>query len=1016
MNWVDICIKNRLVVYVAAIVLCIAGIFCLSVIPITPFQPVSLSHIHVSFSYPGANANSVQTQVTGKVVNALIGANNITHINAYSYYGGADIDITLNSNDNVVLLQAQLQIIQAISSSHLPQSVPQPRITIDAGSSSLISIGITSDTLSPFRIQTFLQSTVYPTLSALPGVTAVPLYQDTPTVKIKLIPEKVAKYQLNLASVYNIINNSYKVNPLGNLYLNQQIYGLNINNNIDSLQKFGDLVIGYSTNAGSPVFLKDIASINFSPESVIHTYYMSYNGQPGNAIELKTYSLANPFRISKLTRTYVYKLEQRLPSGMKIDVAHDTAPIMTAAISDVVWTIVIASILVLLVVLMFLGHFKATLMPMATIPVCLLGSIVALTLFGYSVNLITLLALVLAIGLVVDDAIVVIENISRYLEQGMQKHEAVVHGTYNIALTIVGITLTLLAVYLPIAFCSGIFVTFLKAFAIPLAAAVFISGIVALTLTPVMSIYLISAQKSNVYQNKFNAILVFTIKQYQKILKQVLDAPYFSLTIAAILIVVSGYFALRLPKRFFPIDPSSFVLINLYDSGRDNMASLRKKTQLFRQFFTGKQVEYYDVRVKRDRVTGQLNGMVEIKYKTKYLHQTIGLTDQINQYIKQNHLTSVTAKMQNFSDVDSGADLIFYLYGADISLVDQAARHLTDMMKQSGMFMTVTNNINLPHKQISFDINTVKAAKFGLYQDQIASMLSYLYGGATLDNNFNIAGLSVPVVVQLNNKSLKDPQSIEQLQIFSPATNKFYPLSGFVSLKTIAKPDIISTLNGKPTVEINADLFKGQTLSQAIAYTNKLIQKYAPSMQYLYIGKAENYLEGNKLTPIIIGMGTLCIYLLLVILFGSLIDPFIILFTIPFSVIGGTISLYLIGGSIDLYSILGLITLVGLITKHGVLIVRFANHELEKGADIIDAIMTATHHRFRPIIMTTLVMSLGALPLVFSQGYMYVARRDLGITMIGGLLIGTLFSLLLVPLIYSLVKREVSGKPLPNRK
>jgi len=1009
-NWVDACVKNKLVVYVAAIALCIVGIFCLSVIPITPFQPVSINHIHVSFSYSGANANSVQAQVTGKVVNALIGTSNIDHINAFSYYGGADIDITLNSNDNVALLQTQLQIMQAISASHLPQSVPQPKITVETGSSSLISVGITSDKLSLFRIQTFLQSTIYPALSSLPGVTALPVFQDPPTVKIKLIPEKIVKYHLNLANVYNIINSSYKVNPLGNLYLNQQTYGLNINNNINSLQKFGDLVIGYATHAGNPIFLKDIAAITFSPKSVIPSYYMSYNGKPTSAVELATYSLANPFKISKLTRAYMHKLEQHLPSGMKIDVAHDTAPIMTAAIHDVIWTIVIAAILVLLVVLMFLGHFKTTLIPIATIPICLLGSIVALTLFGYSVNLITLLALVLAIGLVVDDAIVVIENISRYLAQGMQKHEAVVHGTYNIALTTIGITLTLLAVYLPIAFCSGMFITFLKAFAIPLAAAVFISGIVALTLTPVMSIYLISAQKANAYQNKFNDILTFIIKQYQKFLKHVLNVPYFSLMIAAILIAVSGYFALRLPKRFFPIDPSSFVVVHLYNNGQDNVASLRQKAQLFRQFFTGNKIEYYTVIVNRDQVTGQVNGVIEIKYKEKYLHQTIGLTDQINKYIKQNHLTSIRAKMRNFSNAGSEEDLSFYLYGDDVNLVDQAARHLTDLMKQSKMFATVTNNINLPRKQISFNINTIKAAKFGLYQNQIATMLSCLYGGATLDNNFSIAGLSVPVVVQLNYKSLKDPQSIEQLQIFSPTTNKFYPLSGFVALKTIAKPNMVSTLNDKPTVEINADLAKGAALSQAITYTNKLIQKNAPSMQYLYIGKAKNYLEGSKLTPMIIGMGSLCIYLLLVVLFGSLIDPFIVLFTIPFSVIGGAISLYLIGGSINLYSILGLITLVGLITKHGVLIVRFANHELEKGANIIDAIMTATHHRFRPIIMTTLVMSLGAVPLVFSQGYMYVARRDLGITVIGGLLIGTLFSLLLVPLIYSLVKRETSGK------
>src|SRR3990167_823486 len=353
------------------------------------------------------------------------------------------------------------------------------------------------------------------------------------------------------------------------------------------------------------------------------------------------------------------------------------------------------------------------------------------------------------------------------------------------------------------------------------------------------------------------------------------------------------------------------------------------------------------------------------------------------------------------------SDLSVYIYGnTTIQKLNNIVIRITQLMKKSPLFSMANNTISLPEKQLAFTIDAVKAAKLGIFKDQLSNLLSAYFGGYQLDNDFTIDGLTVPVVLQLDTQNLQDPNAIQKIEIQSPTIKQDVLLSEFVSLRLQAKPSQITTFNSQPAVEVNANLANNQSLGTAIHSLNNLIETVAPALQYQYVDKAAAYLEGDAQTKLVLILGLVCVYFLLTILFGNLIDPFIIMLTVPFSVIGGALSLYLIGGTLNIFSIFGLITLIGLITKHGVLIVQFANQELKsKQCSIKEAIFTATHHRFRPIMMTTLAMSLGALPLVLGSEHMYVSRQNLGIVIIGGLLIGTLFSIFIVPLIYTLIKR-----------
>ena len=1014
MKLVEACIKNKLIVYILTIALCLVGLFSIYTITISPFPSLKFNTLLIDLNYPGANAQTVQKQVVNEISTRLESIDNLQYIYANASGGSAHIQLDLEDDiSKDQLLQAQMQVMQAISSSNLPTSVQQPKISQASASSSLITFMVTSDKSSLFDLNNFVKSKLHPKFSSLPGV-QLQESDSNPVVKISLSPMMLAKYQLNPQQVFETINQNYKSSPLGSIYIDKQQYILNIADNFNSLNALESLIVGYSSKQdvqnnklayGVPIYLKDIANISFTSRDIVARSFASFNGVNASRISLSTSSLSNPFSISKASRNYVNSFKDNLPDGMKITVTSDTSLIMKSAMTDVAFTILIAAILVLIVALIFLGRLKTTIIPIITIPVCLLGSMIFVNFLGFSLNLLTLLAMVIAVGLVVDDAIVVVENITRYVEQGFKKKDAIVQGTSDISLTIVGITLTLLAVYIPVVFSAGSTAGLIKPFALTLASSVFISGIIALTLTPVMAFGFICTSAPNNYQKAFDKFFHKIIDFYHALLKCVLKIPKTSLIVVIVLVFFGGLYALKLPKQLFPNDPNGSVAITIEGTSIDDINSLNNKIKLFSSFYKSDKVKGYESSINIYPVSGILTASLHLKYKMKYLRQNEEFANKINAFIKKNNITNASANILKFSDWGS-FDLQFIIYGgSNINQVNKEARQITNLMKKSPMFLMVSNRINKPQKQLSFNINSVKSSSVGISREDITQALSTYYGGSQLSNYFSIAGLSVPVVVQMSEDNLKDVSSVDKIQIKSDLTGKYYPLTEFVSVKLTAEPLMISTFNNQPSVTINANLNKGYDLGKAIPFVNDLVKKNAPQMQLSYSGNAQDYLKGNAQTIWIAILGIACVYFLLAILFKSIVDPFVIMLTVPFCVIGGALSLYLIGGSLNIYSTVGLITLVGLITKHGVLIVQFANDELKKGAKVKDAVLLATHHRFRPIIMTTLAMVFGALPLLFSSGMMYVSRENLGIVIIGGLIIGTFFSLFIVPLVYTLVKK-----------
>jgi multidrug efflux pump len=1028
-RWIQACLKNKLLVYIGAIAICLAGLFSIVKAPLVPFVQAPSSKIWVNISYPGANAQTISEQILKQLIPNLQTVDHVESIVSQTSSGGTILRLSLYDGlTDLQMIQTQMEVMQAISGANLPSSVPTPDVKIVGGGYSLLIVfEVLSKTLSVFDLNNFVQAVLEPKFSALPGV-ITEYNSNDPGVSIALNPVALTRFQLNPLDVSKTIDENSQLSPLGDLFISEQDYPLNLQTNSASLYHLNHMLIGYTSPAsaqmnqsnkapnylnGAPIYLSDIANIAFIEKPSAYQKFSSFNGESDSAIELFTRNDANPLEVSKETQSFLHSIADTLPADMKIIPILDESIVMTNSIHEVAVTIAIACILVIMVAFIFLGRFKTTLISLVAIPICLLGAVIYIAASGGTINILTLLALVIAVGLVVDDAIVVVENITRYIEMGYKRYDAVIEGTNSIAMTIIGITLTLLAVYLPLTFIQSVIVDKIKPFALTLAAAVFISGIVALTITPVVSFSLISDAKENRYQQWFHKVLDNIIHVYHSILKVFLTYAKTALMGIVFLLAVGGFFALKLPRMIYPHDPRGIINIELGTTPTDTIDSIQKKFLLFENFYKDPKVAYYSEEIGSNQSSSiqSLYGNIDIIYKDAYLKKISSITDSINSYIKKNNITNAHANMEDFSSFRGNADISFYLYSSgSVEQNNALADKLAKALGALPAFSSSDAEIEPAKKQISFSIDQEKALSVGITRSDITQLISTYYGGYRLHNDFSIDGLTVPVRVTIDLADLKNPDFLQKLTIHSPLTNLNYPLSEFVTMSLIAQPEAIETFNGLPSVEIDLNLNPGHSMGEAINVINEMAKQITPNAQIYYIDSAQMYLKGSSQTIWIAALGLISIYFLLTILFKNLIDPFIILLTVPCTVIGGALSLYLIGGSINIYSTLGLITLIGLITKHGILIVRFANEELLKGKSVIQATLEATRHRFRPILMTTLAMVMGALPLLLSDKMMYVSRKNLAIVIIGGLLIGTLFSLVIIPVVYSLIKKaEQSG-------
>ena len=998
----EICVKRPVLSFVLNAILLLCGVLSFHYVKLR-FEPSMFRpRLMIVTDYPGASAEVVQKEVTQKLVSALAGTENLSDIEATSMQGESRVKLNFGNISEEKFITAQSEVMRDIAGVDLPQNAQNPQIKQHGDDSTVLFIGFSDRSRSISNLTAYLNDAIVKQLSQIPGVGDVEVFSDGAALRVALDPKALALLKISPITIKNKLNQLSRSVSAGQLITGHNTYTINIDSALSSIAKFENLIIAQHNN--KLIRLKQVARVYLGSLSVENTSLSMVDGKPGVVVAVSQTSDANPISVASRVSKALHQIKPTLPPGMHADIVFNMATSLKAALYEVIKTIIAAVILVALISFLFLGRFRAALVPIVTLPVCLIGVFVIIWPLGFSINMMTLLALVLAVGLVVDDAIVVLENGYRYLQKGCAAVDAALLGSKEIGFAIIGMTVTLIAVYIPIAFLTGKTAVFFREFAFTLAACVLISGFVALSLSPTMCAYTLGPLRKSAYEAFIGRMFVTLEQRYRKLLALVLSVKFWIVSIFILLVVAGISLFHTMPSALQPNDTIGVVGISI--QGKNNASApfiMKKLTDI--QAKLGTQVFDHSFGFV-DNDNGATSGFSINVLKADEIHQA----DQIS--AKLNHIIRMTKGIEGNSFVMplsgngqfGSGDIQLYLLGMDSypALYQKAERLVSVLMKLSGVsYAQIASGAD--SGEFKMNIDYTSAAMLGVDPVALQTVLNIMFAGARLDNDYEVNGQSYPIILQLPRKYLDNFNVLNKLYIQSNS-GSWVQMARFIKIQPVVKIPYLTTYNQLNAIALNVSLASDASLGNIVKKIQMLVPKLFPGTQVAFKGDAKDMLKGNNSMMIIFIAGLLFIYLVLAALFESFVDPLIILFTVPLCVIGALLGLKGIGGTLNIYTDIGLITLIGLVSKHGVLIVQFSNELLAKGRTLSEAAIHGASTRLRPILMTSATMILGALPLMFSFGVGEHARQQIGMVVVAGLFFGSIFSLFIVPVAYCLLK------------
>lgn len=998
-------IRNPIFTIVMSLALLVLGIMAYSKLEIRFFPKFEMPVVTVKTSYPGASASVIENKVTTPIENSLASINHIKYMTSSSSTGSSSITITFDMKGDLESEAAQVRDKVAGSVTNLPTNISgTPVVTVGTKGNKLIYMSYSDAKKSPTEIRMYLQHNILPLLHQVPGVGGVDLTGGAGyAMRIWLNPAKMAAYGVTVTDVKNTLmaNNIYFA--AGQVRNKNRLYTIVTKTQLETPSAFSNIIIK-DTDKGT-IRLKDIGTISLGFSTFEETG-MKINGVNSVLMAVEPLQSANAITVAKNVRDAFAKIKQRLPAGMHASIIYDTSTYLKASIGDTVIAIVEAVALVIFVMFLFLGSWRAASVPIVTIPISLIAVFAIISLLGFSINMLSLLGLLLAIGLVVDDAIVMLENVYRYVENGDTPFQAALKGSKEIAFSIIAMTIVLVAVYVPIGFSSGISAQLFKEFAFTLAASVLISGFLALTLSPMMCAYVLrEGTKESNFKKALDKAFEKITNSYNSLLNTTLKFRLYVIGGLVLIALLGVSLYTHMNSEFIPKEDYSLVNVQLRSPFNATVAYNEKYVTQVGEI--AKKIPGIKTVIEQtDDNTGELFLILKPYSQRKLSAEQI--STKLNAEISQIPGVDASSSIPDLVDYgDMGNDItINFVTAGDYKDLVPPMQSLMKVLKSYPGVVDPTNNLKFDSQQYALTINRDLAADLGVNLQDIADTTSVMMGGQHW-TDVQSGSISYPVMVQMTKAYFSNTNAVKQLYVpSSKAKNNLVPLSTLVSLKPQISQGTYYHFNRLRSGTINANLMPGYTESQVLNYINKHLPGLSSStITTAYSGKAAEYLESAGSMEGIMLLSFVFIYLVLAAQFGSFIDPFIILLPVPLSLVGGLISLRLGGGTINLYSEIGLITLVGMICKHGVLITQFANQLRSKGVALREALIKAATIRLRPILMTTAVMVLGSIPLAIATGAGSIGRRDIGLVIVGGLLVGTFFSLFVVPIAYSYIGR-----------
>lgn len=1003
----EICIKRPVFATVLSLVIVALGAFFFTKLQIRGTPDISVPIINVNAHYAGADALYMEKEITTRIEKTLKTVKNLDYITSQSSTGESSITLSfLLSTDIEIALNDVRSKISDITYM-FPQDMKAPSVAkLDADSFPSLFISVESDQYNDLELTKIVEDSLQTPLDKLESVGQSQIYGGREYImRIEPDSKKLYQHKISLLEIESAIKEQNKDYPAGTIKTGINNFIVTLEGSLSTPEEFGNIIL--KTQNGSIIKLRDIAKVSLtSPDEDI---IFRYNGKSSIALGLIKESKANVIDLSNEVTKELERIKESMPSGVSMGIAYDGATPVKASIYAVFQTIFEALILVVLVTYLFLASAKITLIPFVTIPVSLIGTFSVMYAFGFSINIFTLLAMILAIGLVVDDAIVMLENIFRYNEMGHKPMEAALLASKEIGFAIIAMTITLAAVFLPVGFIEGFIGKLFIEFAWTLAFCVLFSGFVALTLTPMMSSRMVTKHNTDLpkFLVKFNDILQFIQNKYIYYLKLTFDnKKKFTLIIAASFIVLIVSFKFT-QKVFVPQEDDGFLQVSFKGPEGSSLESSTKVVKEAEKILANYKDILGYLMVIGAGGSDNVFGFIPLKDWDERSRSQETIKNMLNKQFSEIPGMSIFAMdPRSMVSGNAGSPIEFTIQtNLEYDDLDKISQQFIDIMKTNSIFLNVNRNLQSAMPTISIEINRDKAYLYGMNLANIGRTIQYLLAGQQI-GDFRMGNNLYDVILQSNQKERKDISDFSKILI--RANNNMLPLESIASIKETISVKSYSHYNNSKSVTISSDLAPGRKIDDAIDEINKIAVKLLdPSNTMLeYIGEIKQMREADSNMLITFGFALIFIYLVLAAQFESFTDPLLILLAVPFSITGGVLALWLAGNSLNMYSNIGLITLIGLITKNSIMLVEFANQLREKGVNVREAIIESSKLRLRPILMTTLAAVVGALPLIFASGAGAAARNSIGFVIVGGLSIGTIFTIFVIPVIYQTFKKD----------
>ena len=1005
MKFTDTFIRRPVLAISLSLLIVLLGLQALSKMQVREYPTMTNTVVTVATSYYGANADLIQGFITQPIEQAIAQADNIDFITSQSFMGNSSISVYMNLNTDPN--GAVADILAKVNSvrSQLPSEAEDPTINMSTGSStSVIYIAFSSEQLNASQITDYLERVIKPQLFSINGVAKVNLYGGTDfALRIWLDPERMAGFGLTTQDVVQILqaNNIQSATGQANSYYT--LFNGISDTQVKSTEELENLVIATRENS-KIIRLQDIARVSLEKSHDV-TRTMA-NGNEAVVVAIDAAPSANPLDITAGVRDMLPELEKNKPSSIKMEVLYDSTIAIEESISEVIKTIAEAGLIVLIVMILFLGSWRAVVIPIITIPLSLIGVLAVMQLFGFTINLMTLLAMVLAIGLVVDDAIVVVENIDRHIKAGEDPFRAAIIGTREIAVPVISMTVTLAAVYAPIALMGGITGTLFTEFALTLAGSVFVSGIIALTLSPMMCSKLLKINhQPNRFERAVESTLTGLTSRYSRLLDILMNRRP-AVIIFALLVFISLPFLFKsIPAELAPKEDKGVLMMVSKAPANANLDYVQNSIDVITDHIAKQPEVQSTLGISGVPSANQAFGIAIMKPWSQREKSPKELASTLTPIFNNVAAVATTAfQRPELPGSSGGLPVQFVITTANQfeSLVSIASDVLA-ATQANPYFVYSELDLAFDSATMNIKIDRDKAGAYGVTMKDIGITLGTLLSDGYL-NRIDLYGRSYEVIAQVERKYRLSPDKLGNFYVRAK-NGDMLPLSSLITIDITAEPRSLSHFNQLNSATVGAVLAPGVAMGDAITFFEELATTQLPQgYRHDYLGEARQFVaEGGALYMTFI-FAILIIFLVLASQFESIRDPLVILMTVPLAISGALIALAWGAATMNIYTQVGLITLVGLITKHGILIAEVAKEQqLHHGLNRIDAVKKAATVRLRPILMTTAAMVAGLIPLLFSTGAGAVSRFGIGIVIVAGLSIGTLFTLLILPVIYSFI-------------